>query len=424
MNPTAPSKSNFGSISNVDLPTIRRHVQYAYDNVPFYKKLYGDALTPFNPSFDFEEFRRLPFVTKEMIIADQIDSPPFGSFDIELETLTRVSLIASQYFMLLTQHDFAELTELYVESYRTLGVTPSDIVDLSSAFHWVQGGTQCDAALRELGAAVIPGGPGQSRQRIRIMSELGVTVLHAFTPYAEELAARFTEYGINAAEDLNVRLLLIGGELRDAFGKERLEAAWGGAVAREFYGVSEVGMLATECFEVGDGMHVSSRCLVEVIDPDTEQRVDFGIPGEIVVTELFRHAQPFIRYRTGDLTEGLIEGACECGRNSTRIGRIIGRNSDVRRVKGLFVLPSLLGEAVKRVVENGIWTAVVERKGSMDQMSCLVESTLSPEEFAPVQERLSLEIKDSIGITCVILRAPVGTIGNKFGTIEDTREAR
>ena len=125
-----------------------------------------------------------------------------------------------------------------------------------------------DLALRRLGATVVPAGPGMSDLRLKMMKKLGVTAAELFTPYAEELATKFADNRIDAARDLQVRLLMVGGELRDSEALDRLRQAWGGAAIREFYGVSEAGMMAAECLEGGDGMHISPFCVVEVIDPE------------------------------------------------------------------------------------------------------------------------------------------------------------
>ena len=56
-------------------------------------------------------------------------------------------------------------------------------------------GTIMNPAMRRLGASVIAGGPGMSELRMKIMQETGVTAVEIFTPYAEELASRFDQYG-------------------------------------------------------------------------------------------------------------------------------------------------------------------------------------------------------------------------------------
>ena len=51
--------------------------------------------------------------------------------------------------------------------------------------------------------------------------------------------------------------------------------------------------------EARDGLHVQEdHFLVEVVDPDTGDRVPDGTDGELVFTTLTKEALPLLRYRT------------------------------------------------------------------------------------------------------------------------------
>ncbi len=396
---------------------LQGQLRNAYENVPFYRRLYDAAgVKPADVKAE-ADLRLLPMITREQIIQDQRDHPPFGSFPCPREKLGRVNLIASTYYVVTTHADQRAIVQTLGEVFELMGVRSNDLVDVASAFHWVSGGTQIDAGLRSLGAAVIPGGPGQSEQRLRVLKDTGATVLQAFTPYAEELSRRFEAEGIDAARDLHVRLLLIGGELRDSKAKQRLQEAWGGAAVREHYGLSEAGIVAAECFEVGDGMHMSSHCILEVIDPDSGLPVESGMPGEVVTTELQRSAQPFIRFRTGDITEGIRTDACACGRRTPRLGRILGRRAQIPRVRGLFVPPALIERALREFPEAGAWHLVITRPGTTDVATVQVEL---PPAYARTAD-LVRSLKSAVGITMQIEPVPQGSIGPSAAQIEDQR---
>ena len=60
--------------------------------------------------------------------------------------------------------------------------------------------------------------------------------------------------------------------------------------------------LAGEC-DCACGLHVNEdHLLLEVIDPETEEPLDYGEQGELVITTLTKEALPVFRYRTRDLT--------------------------------------------------------------------------------------------------------------------------
>ncbi len=344
------------------------HVRYAYQKSEFYRSRYDAAGIHPDDLRTLDDFIRVPMVSKLEVTLDQEASPPFGTQRIEeAGELARVFCTAGSFYIGLTASDLEALERMFADMFEVLGVRAGDLVDIASSYHWVVAGTVFDAALRGLGAGVVPAGPGLSELRLRTLARLGVSVLQAFTPYAEELASSFAQRGIEPQRDLNVRLLIIGGELRSEDARQRLQRAWGGAAVRELYGVSEIGMTGAEC-EAERGMHVSEQCYLEVADPDTGQPVDAGVPGEVVMTELARRAQPFIRFRTGDITEGLITEPCSCGLTTPRLGRIIGRQSEVLRVRGQFLSPIVMRELLARFPEVGQWQVVIDRPGRIDTL--------------------------------------------------------
>lgn len=119
-----------------------------------------------------------------------------------------------------------------------------------------------------------------------------------------------------------------------------------GCRVSEEYGLIEQVAFALEC-EHGR-LHVSPDVgRVEILDED-DRPCPPGEVGEIVGTGFVRMAQPFIRYRTGDLASWDDHPACECGREMPVLSSIEGRVDDVviapdgRRVGRLSTVPKEL----------------------------------------------------------------------------------
>jgi len=76
------------------------------------------------------------------------------------------------------------------------------------------------------------------------------------------------------------------------------------------YGCLECYNVAYDCRH--HRLHVNENVVLEITDPDSGAEItDSGEEGEVVLTALINRAQPFIRYKTGDL--GRIETGCPCG---------------------------------------------------------------------------------------------------------------
>lgn len=91
------------------------------------------------------------------------------------------------------------------------------------------------------------------------------------------------------------------------------------------YGSREFMNIAMEC-EAHNGMHLNSDNLIIEILKDN-QPVAPGEAGELVITDLHNPVMPFIRYKIGDLAVPA-EGTCSCGRGLPLISEVSGRTFD------------------------------------------------------------------------------------------------
>lgn len=119
------------------------------------------------------------------------------------------------------------------------------------------------------------------------------------------------------------RIIAVGGEVLTRETRNSIEKAWG-KVLFDTYGASEIGILATEC-EQHAGLHFAEDLnIVEVVDADGRP-VRPGEFGErVLVTCLYRRAQPLIRYELSDKVRVVAE-PCACGRPFRTIDAVQGR---------------------------------------------------------------------------------------------------
>ena len=121
--------------------------------------------------------------------------------------------------------------------------------------------------------------------------------------------------------------VMVGSEVLTAETRRRIEQAWGSSVFNN-YAATEVGGIAIEC-EQHRGMHVmEDLALVENVDQDN-QPVPPGVFGDkLLVTPLYKRAQPLIRYVIEDRVRFSNE-PCPCGRPFKLIDAIEGRAQEV-----------------------------------------------------------------------------------------------
>lgn len=96
------------------------------------------------------------------------------------------------------------------------------------------------------------------------------------------------------------------------------------------YGCGETNSIAFECDEHNGLHHAFEHSILEVLD-DNNDPIE---KGDVVITNLDNYAMPLIRYKNGDIVK-LSSEKCACGRNSQLIEKIEGRSYDfIRGING------------------------------------------------------------------------------------------
>ena len=177
----------------------------------------------------------------------------------------------------------------------------------------------------------------------------------------------------------NLKRLVLGGEKVPAGMRRKLASLCAEMGAPKVaimstYGFTEAKAAWTECLPTHDGdpsgFHTyPDMSFVEIIDPETGERVPEKHPGEIVVTHLDSRGTIVLRYRTGDLIEkGLTYEPCpHCGRTCPRLLGKISRVSDIRRLnigklKGTLVDFNTLENLLDDTDGLGAWQIEIRKR--------------------------------------------------------------
>jgi len=401
---------------------LRRQLRYAYDHSPYYRRRFDDAgANPHQFTSLTDYFERTPCLKKEDIIEEQAKAPPHGSFlAVHPDEIVRLYVSPGPIVWSFTAEGYRRYCEAFAKGVYLCGARRSDVVDVTPNYAWVPAGTFMDDGYRRLGAAVLPGGVGLSDFHVEVMKLAKVTVIHAFTTFLAQLGEVVKHKGYDPQRDLTVRLGIIGGEIRSEAARRALGEPFGGIQIREQYGTAEVGIIANEC-EFGAGMHLSDDHVVEVIDPVTGNHVDEGVSGELVVSDIWQQAMPIIRYRTGDLTEGLNLEPCPCGRTAPRMKRIIGRVSDIPRIKGMFVVPRNVQNVLDRYPELGRFQLFVDRPARQDELTIRIVLK-QPVDQDVLERRLVAELRDAIRLTAAVEFVDSQELPEGMPLIDDRRK--
>ncbi len=351
---------------------LRETVRWAYARVPFYRKRFEEANLEPEDIKTLDDLRRLPFTEKD----DLRNNYPFGMLAVPLRDIVEMhgsSGTTGRATMVgYTKKDMEIWAEVVARVAVAGGAKADDIAQIAFGYGLFTGAFGLHFGLQKIGAAVIPLSSGNTERQLKIMRELGTTLLVSTPSYALYLAEVAGRMGI--ADELRLRVGLFGGEGHAEPMRREIEEKLH-IIATENYGLSEIigPGVAGECV-FKQGMHLAEDHFIpEIIDPDTGEVLPPGQKGELVLTTITKEGLPMLRYRTRDITYIMPE-RCECGRTSLRIAKMQGRSDDMLVVRGVNVFPSQIEEIVLQAEGIGPhYEIVVSRENYLDVLEVLVE---------------------------------------------------
>jgi phenylacetate-CoA ligase len=236
------------------------------------------------------------------------------------------------------------------------------------------GGLGFHYGAQKVGANIIPVGGGMTQRQIKLMKDLGATVLCCTPSFAVYLAETMAKEGVDPRKDLKLKMGLFGAEPWSDRIRERIKQALG-IEAFDIYGLTELcgPGVSVECNK-HNGLHIwEDHFLVETIDPETGEALPAGEEGEIVFTSLTKTGLPMLRYRTRDIS--IIQNErCACGRTHCRMMRVTGRSDDMLIIRGVNVYPSQIEYAVMGFPELAShYQIILDRPGALDIFSIKAE---------------------------------------------------
>lgn len=255
-----------------------------------------------------------------------------------------------------------------------------------------------------------------TRRQLEIAFDWGVNLWAAFPEYLLHMASVAEQEKLDLRA-LRTRLItaFLGPDL-DGSLRKMLEGAWHCPVF-DNYGTHEVGLPAFECQE-RDGLHLmEDMFIVEVADVDTDQLVPDGQKGNLVMTSLYRHHPPLIRYNLRDYVRIVSDGTtrCGCGSATRKMDHFLGRSDDMVKIRGTNVFPMACVRAVTSDDRTtGEWLCVVERSASgldvRDDMTVRVETKGEVTDREGLIHVLGDRLKSDLGIRVTVELVPAGSL--------------
>jgi len=346
---------------------LREIVRYAYQNAPAIKEKMDEAGVKPVQIRTVKDLEKIPITRKDNFTALQKQNPPFGGFlGIPNGKLEKIFISPGPIY---EPQDAEEVIESGAEALYAAGFKKGDRVMVTLNYNMSPAGQRTDQILVKIGATAIPTGVGNTELQIQIMKDLKVTGYVGTPSFLMTLVKRAEELGYHFRNDFVLQHAWTMGEMLSSALRKSLEKDYGISVLQG-YGTAELGLLGYECQECS-GMHIPEEMIIEIVDPQTGREVEAGEIGEVVATP-FNKIYPLIRFGTGDLSS-ITDEPCSCGRTSSRLTGILGRVGEEVKVRGMFIHPRQVGEAMAKFAQISNFQALVSRIGERDELTLNLE---------------------------------------------------
>ncbi len=286
---------------------IQRVVKNAYENVPFYHKVFQAADISPSDIKTVADLNKIPMIRKtdlkKVAVTDLISKKK------EISRLKKITTGGS------TGKPFSMYLDVYEEAWRrAVNLRAKIVCGQKQRDRWItisdeylgNHSSKLQRLLKFYVRSVIPVTLDRGL-RFRMVQEINPQILDGFPSAIYLLAKDYEQYG---GSPITPKLVFGSGELVDHHTVEYIEKAFATTYLDQ-YGCTEVYRAAWQCNQK-QGYHMDVDSVIMQFVDEAGNEVGPGEEGEIVYTSLFNYAFPIIRYNIEDVGIPSRE-RCSCG---------------------------------------------------------------------------------------------------------------
>jgi len=327
---------------------LRVALAYVNQSSPYYSRLFAEKNIDINQIKTIDDLTLLPVTTKEDLqrFNDDFICVPIDKI---IDFATTSGTLGDPVTFGMTDADLDRLAYNEAISFDCAGIQKGDIVQLMTTIdRRFMAGLAYFLGLRKMQVGVIRVGAGIPELQwdsIRKYKPTYLITVPSFLlkliEYAETHNIDYNNSGIKGA-------VCIGEPLRNQdFSPnvlaKKITDKWSIQLFST-YASTEMSTAFTECEQANGGHHHPELIIVEVLD-DHNHPVKDGEAGELTFTTLGIEAMPLVRFKTGDIVQ-LHSKPCACGRNTLRVGPVIGRKQQMIKYKGTTLYPPAMNDVL------------------------------------------------------------------------------
>lgn len=320
---------------------LKKLLHYLKDNSTYYQRVFKRQNIQISDINTLEDLQKIPVTTKEDLHRYNDDFICIDSSNI-IDYVTTSGTTGNPVFFGLSDKDLERLAYNEAISFACSKVTKNDTIQLMTTIdRRFLAGLAYFLGARKLGAGIIRVGAGIPELQWDSILKFKPSYLIAVPSFLLKLIEYAENNGITVNSSSVKGVICIGEPLKNQDFSDnvlslKIKEKWD-IELYSTYASTEMSTAFSECEFQQGGHHHPELIIVEILD-DHNQPVMEGEEGELVVTTLGVETIPLLRFKTGDVIKAHYQ-PCKCGRNTLRLGPVIGRKKHMIKYKGTTIYP-------------------------------------------------------------------------------------
>jgi phenylacetate-CoA ligase len=381
-------KKSVGEIRAFQEKALLNQLQYLRVNSRFYQELFRIYDIDINKIKTLDDLRLIPVTQKEDLQNNTSDFICVEQNKI-IDYLTTSGTSGDPVTYVMTENDLRRLAYNEYLGFRCADCTKNEVFQLMTTIdRRFMAGMAYFLGSRRLRSGMIRVGNGIPEMQWDTINRFSPTTLIAVPSFLVNIIDYAVKNGIDHHASSITKAVCIGDALRNTdfsfntLGR-KIHERWPEMKLYSTYASTEMAASFTECRYGIGGHHHPELLIVELLD-DNDSPVSKGTPGELTITTLGVEGMPLLRFKTGDICNGHYE-PCKCGRNTMRVGPVIGRKNQMIKYKGTTLYPPALYDILENI--DGVRNYIVELSTNsmgVDEILIYIGSENKSESFEKV----------------------------------------
>ena len=334
-------KASIAEIKTFQEAELKKLLRYLSENSSYYQKVFKEQEIDLNTVVCLEDLSKIPVTTKDDLqqFNNEFICVPKNKI---IDYVTTSGTLGEPVTFALTDKDLERLAYNEAISFECAGVEKDDVMQLMTTMdRRFMAGLAYFLGARKLGAGIIRVGSGIPELQWDSILKFEPTYLICVPSFLLKLIEFAQQRNIDLSNTSVKGALCIGEPIKNQDFSynvlaKKIKSSWDIALYST-YASTEMSTAFNECEQHRGGHHHPELIIAEILD-ENNQTVEPGKVGELVITTLGVEAMPLLRFKTGDMVVAYTN-ACDCGRNTMRLGPVVGRKKQMIKYKGTTLYP-------------------------------------------------------------------------------------